>query len=528
MVMRLFPGIAAALLLAAAAATPASAEIAVGLQQNGRALTIFDPLSPQASATVLPIDQSLQATQLETIAYGSDGKLYATSAERNFYSVDISGSSAVVTPVPASGSKPFFADGTPPNSPASGVGGDWDAKNNAYFFTLDALNPMDANGPNPFLEIPAAGWTTTPPIAPIGQLKYSLSDATNKSVEPAVGGVGFLNGTLYGIDTQNGVPFLVKIDPAGVLSRVPAADSAGLGGNTQTLPGIADPAFGPSSDAGYVVLGQGAATLYALDPATGLASNPQPIPGPLLTELTFQPNGLIGVGSVAASEKAKTGSIVVTRSRGTTGKVTVDYKTSDGTAKAGSDYTSTAGTLTFNNGESQKIISVPIADDGKEEPDETFDVTLLNPTGGLTVPSGQLVTTVTITDSGTRTNPTPPPPPPTPLPPPPPVGGKPTLIVKSQRIVFHALVDHGIAFGFGCSVTCTARGSLKLGTKTVGKGLRVKHGKGLGTVSVRLTKLGIKALRKALATKTPRKLKVSVTVIGNGTTTHSAKLTVRR
>ncbi|HEY8637895.1 MAG TPA: hypothetical protein VIL64_01545, partial [Solirubrobacteraceae bacterium] len=261
--MRLLSVVVLAGALAAVAAAPASAEIAVGLQQNGRALTIFDPLSPQASATVLPVDQSLQATQLETIAYGSDGKLYATSAERKFYSVDISGSSAVVTPIPASGTA-FFADGTPPSSPAAGTGADWDATNNAYFFTLDAApGSTDATNPNPFLEIPAAGPTAL--IAAKGQLHY----AGLTPPDPQIGGVGFLGSTLYGLETANGASTtLVTIDPTtGLLTKVPA-DSAGLGGNTQTLPDIADVAFGPSSGFGWVVLGQGAAILYVLDPAT--------------------------------------------------------------------------------------------------------------------------------------------------------------------------------------------------------------------------------------------------------------------
>src|SRR5205823_2921280 len=46
----------------------------------------------------------------------------------------------------------------------------------------------------------------------------------------------------------------------------------------------------------------------------------------------------------------------VTRLGDAQGVVTVDYATSDGTALAGSDYTATSGTLTFQNGERFKDV----------------------------------------------------------------------------------------------------------------------------------------------------------------------------
>lgn len=58
--------------------------------------------------------------------------------------------------------------------------------------------------------------------------------------------------------------------------------------------------------------------------------------------------------------------------------VTVDYKTANQTASAGSDYDSTSGTLTFAPGETMKTIAVPIPLDRVAEPDETFLVQLSN------------------------------------------------------------------------------------------------------------------------------------------------------
>ena len=60
-------------------------------------------------------------------------------------------------------------------------------------------------------------------------------------------------------------------------------------------------------------------------------------------------------------------------------EVTVDYRTTqDGRAMAGSDYTSTSGTLTFAPGEDKKTVSVPIMDDAVEDNGETFTLVLSN------------------------------------------------------------------------------------------------------------------------------------------------------
>ena len=68
--------------------------------------------------------------------------------------------------------------------------------------------------------------------------------------------------------------------------------------------------------------------------------------------------------------------------RSASSAVTVDYATSDGTATAGADYTSTSGTLTFAAGEISKTIAVPVLEDSVDEGSETFTMTLANPSGG--------------------------------------------------------------------------------------------------------------------------------------------------
>ena len=71
----------------------------------------------------------------------------------------------------------------------------------------------------------------------------------------------------------------------------------------------------------------------------------------------------------------------VSLSRASSGTVTVDYATADGTATAGEDYSSTSGTLTFAAGETAKTVSVPVLDDVVDEGQETFTLRLSNATG---------------------------------------------------------------------------------------------------------------------------------------------------
>ena len=72
----------------------------------------------------------------------------------------------------------------------------------------------------------------------------------------------------------------------------------------------------------------------------------------------------------------------VTLSPPSTSKVTVNYATANGTAKAGSDYVTTIGDLTFNpDQDASQQISVTVIGDTTPEANETFFVDLKNPSG---------------------------------------------------------------------------------------------------------------------------------------------------
>ena len=91
------------------------------------------------------------------------------------------------------------------------------------------------------------------------------------------------------------------------------------------------------------------------------------------------PTVQFSVASSSGSETVTPASIAVTLSTASGQTVTVSYATANGTATAGSDYTGTSGTLTFNPGVTSQAISVPILNDTAVEGNEAFTVTLSVP-----------------------------------------------------------------------------------------------------------------------------------------------------
>ena len=90
----------------------------------------------------------------------------------------------------------------------------------------------------------------------------------------------------------------------------------------------------------------------------------------------------------AAVEEGDTAQFPVTLSPASSQQVTVAYATSNGTATAGTDYTTQNGTLIFTTGEKTKTISVPTTDDTVDESDKTFTVDLSAATGDATISDG--------------------------------------------------------------------------------------------------------------------------------------------
>jgi len=135
------------------------------------------------------------------------------------------------------------------------------------------------------------------------------------------------------------------------------------------------------------------ATLYACGGGGGGGSSAPAPPGTIqLLETSFDATE----GTVV--------NILVARSGGSGGVVSVDYATADGTGVAGTDYPSTSGTLTYADGVSgNQTISIAITDDNAVEVLESFTVTLSNVSRATLGPNSSA--TINIIDNDTATLP---------------------------------------------------------------------------------------------------------------------------
>ncbi len=205
----------------------------------------------------------------------------------------------------------------------------------------------------------------------------SLSQASGKDT--------LVNYLVSGVTALIGVDFGVTLGtltiPAGQLSgtiSVPINDDVIYEGPETLTIDLSSPTNGTISD------GQGVGTI---------------------TDDNNPPTLSIANGSV--NEDTGTLVFMVTKTGSTVFPATVDYATSNGTATAGSDYTSTSGTLTFSAGESTGIISVSITSDNTLELDETLIITLSNPTGA-TISGSSATGTITNDDGPTISGVSPP------------------------------------------------------------------------------------------------------------------------
>ena len=89
----------------------------------------------------------------------------------------------------------------------------------------------------------------------------------------------------------------------------------------------------------------------------------------------------------------------VTLSPAAATEVTVAYATADGSATTGVDYTAASGTLTFAPGGTSATISIAVTDDTEEENDETFTVTLSNPSSSATLGDATATGTIKANDA---------------------------------------------------------------------------------------------------------------------------------
>lgn len=199
-----------------------------------------------------------------------------------------------------------------------------------------------------------------------------------------VGGVA--STTLYGIDSFTNS--LVRI---GGLAGTP---SPNLGQLSTIGPLGVDPLdftgfdIGPG-DSAFAALDIGGQTqLFTINLTTGAATLVGTIgDGTPIRGLAVAPVGRFEFAqdTFNVSEGAAFATIKVERLGGSFGSASVQYLANNGTAVDPDDYDSILDTLTFGAGETSKSFNVVINEDAIDEPTQTVNLSLLNPTGGATL-----------------------------------------------------------------------------------------------------------------------------------------------
>jgi hypothetical protein len=216
------------------------------------------------------------------------------------------------------------------------------------------------------------------------------------------GGTGTLTVTRTG-----GTVGTAKVDYA-TSSGAGAAAGVDYTSRTGTLifgPGVTSQTIAVATTADVLVEGSETFTVALANPSPAVSIKLGAISTATVTIADNDAAGSLQFANAAYSvTEGGTASLVVSRTGGTAGTVTVAYATSNGggggTPATGSDYTTKSGVLTFPNGAISQTITVPTTPDTLVEGPETFRVTLSNPTGGATL--GTPVTAVvTIVDDET-------------------------------------------------------------------------------------------------------------------------------
>ncbi len=102
--------------------------------------------------------------------------------------------------------------------------------------------------------------------------------------------------------------------------------------------------------------------------------------------------------SYSVGEAGPSASITINRSRNTASAVSVHFATADGTATAGSDYTTVNQDVSFAAGETSKTVVVPITDDSLIEGNETVSLTLSGPSAEARLGSPSTATLTIVDD----------------------------------------------------------------------------------------------------------------------------------
>lgn len=197
----------------------------------------------------------------------------------------------------------------------------------------------------------------------------------------------------------NSATFLSLLAPgASIISSIPGGGFAAFQGTSMAAPHVAG-AFAilkqaaPKATVKQMLTALQTTGVPVLDPGNGLTKPRIKI----LDALNQLPSVQFNSATYSVDENILTATITVTRTGVPVDTLTVKYATSDGTATSGLEYTAKTGTLSILATQTTKTFTVSIKNDTINEANETINLTLSDPVGGLL--GNQTTAVLTINDN---------------------------------------------------------------------------------------------------------------------------------
>ena len=368
---------------AAPVGSPASAALNLRVDTDGDGFPdsyyVFEPYQDQGNAAVLSdVWQTWNATR--------------AGAARWWVNSIVSGPCSQATPCAFSDLQALFPLARLADGPTSGGTGDFPG---SLGFNLGSFNPsvtvnVDA------LTVTVAGATTTydfEPTPPRDDFTLSIDDAQVVEGNSGTTNLVFTISLNRVVEADELVQYAFNTEDR--TAEGGPIDSGVLGPDYR--PGFSDMAFAPGEISRTLEIPVRGETVVEADETMAvILGSPNASGGSAITITDGEGIGTITNDDVAppvlptlsindtsvteGNSGTQNATFTVSLSAPSATTVTVKYATSNGTASSSSDYTAKNGTVTFTPGQTTRPVTVSVKGDTTVESDETFKVTLTQPT----------------------------------------------------------------------------------------------------------------------------------------------------
>jgi Domain of unknown function (DUF4394)/Calx-beta domain len=355
-----------------------------------------------------------------------------------------------------------------------------DGNYNNYRFNPDNGAQVDGNH----------GQAAEPPPFPAGvqadgDLRYAdMSDPSIVASAYTNNFDGATTTTLFGIDSQTDNLTVQNPPNLGTQNVV-----GPLGVNTTELAGFDIEGGTGTAYAALQPVGDAESSFYRVDLTVAAALPPTSGPNqigpdgtPPLESISLVPTSVLRFPNAVTSvaENGGNATINVVREGPLNRTTTVNYATeiADGDTASASDFTATGGTLTFAAGDASESFTVPITDDGADEPNETFTVRLSAPNVASNLQMPPTAQVQIVDDDATP-------------------GGLNPLVDVPRQSLKQVLSRREVRYRLSCNTACDESTVLRLRSDELGRSPSSLGVAGSARAEIALGKDARKALRTA-------------------------------